>query len=232
MRRVIQLSLLAVILSGGALLYGCGSSNNDQGVSFTALGYNSMDEDLKCDPETFITGMSIPISAGTTEETLANAGQAIYSCINLQNNMSTQFVRVERVFHEFFIEGASIQPPTSSAPVSIVVGPAAGASGTPTAGGSSLPQGFEAANNVSAPFIAVPAEVMEWIVLNRNVLPEPPFTMGVTHYVTGITSAGDRLNTNKLTMFVVVTPDVIIPPEEVVDTEATPEAEDETTTEE
>ena len=218
MRRAIQLGLFIAMAGGGILLHGCGSSNNDQGMSFTAIGYNAADEDRRCQPDTFITGMTVPISFGTTGETLINAGQPIFSCIDLQNNMSTQFLRVERVFHEFYIEGASIQPPSSSAPLSIVVGPPASTS-TPTAG-SSLPPGFTAANNVSAPFIAVPAEVLEWITLNRNSLPEPPFTMGVTHYVTAMTSAGDRLNSNKLTMFIVVTPDVIIPPEE-----ATPSVE-------
>ena len=222
MRRLIQVGISLLVLGGAAgALHGCGSSNNDQGVSFTAIGYNTFDENRVCQPDTFTTGMSIPISMGTTGETLVNSGQAVYSCINLQNNMTTMFIRTDRVFHEFFIEGASAQPPSSSAPLSIVLGPgkgsdAAGLQGSPS---SSLPPGMTNANSMSAPFIAIPAEIMEWISLNREALPEPPFTMGVTHYVSGVTSSGDRLNSNPLTMFVVVTPDVIIPP-----AETTPEA--------
>ncbi|NMC63360.1 MAG: hypothetical protein GYA55_09365, partial [SAR324 cluster bacterium] len=100
---------------------------------------------------------------------------------------------------------------------------------------SSLSPGFQAANMISAGFIAVPVEVTTWLALNRASLPEPPFTMAVTHYVTGVTSSGDRLETNKLTLFVVVTPDVIITPEttnpEVTATPkgtATPKSGDET----
>ncbi|NMC64133.1 MAG: hypothetical protein GYA55_13295, partial [SAR324 cluster bacterium] len=42
MRRVIQISLFIVLCgSMASLLPGCGSSNNDQGMSFTAIGYNA-----------------------------------------------------------------------------------------------------------------------------------------------------------------------------------------------
>ena len=56
MRRLIQVGISLLVLgAAGGMLHGCGSSNNDQGVSFTAIGYNSMDDSRVCQPSTFIT---------------------------------------------------------------------------------------------------------------------------------------------------------------------------------
>lgn len=228
MRRTICLSLCAIVLAGaGAVLFGCGSSNNDQGTAFTAIGYNAMDANGLCQ-STFITGLKVPISYGTTAEGFTSTALPVLSCMTLSNNLQNEFIRVERVFEDFYIEGASVQPPSSSTALSLVLGP----NGTPNSN-SSLPEGFKAPNQAIAPFAAIPSEVMEWIGLNRDVLPEPPFTMTVTHYVTAVTSAGDTLDSNSLSLFVAVQPDVIIPPEEatpvpdVTPTAASTEAETE-----
>ena len=220
MRRLFQATILTGLLCAmGTVLHGCGSANNDQGVSFTLIGYNAVDSNNVCDSGTFVTGLQMPIDQGSATESSSTA-DAVYGCLTIQNNMSTVGIRVDHVFHEFYIEGASVQPPSSSAPLSIVLGPSA--SSTPTAGSSTLPSGFNAASSATVGFIAIPAEITSWIALNKNSLPEPPFTMSVAHTVTGVTTAGDRLDTNKADLYVVVTPDVIIPPDDSSDSTVTP----------
>ena len=220
MRRLFQVTILTgLLVAAGTALHGCGSANNDQGMSFTLVGYNAVTTANKCDPTTFVTGIEMPINGGSATETTTNPS-AVYLCMTLQNNMSSVGIRIDHVFHQFYIEGASIQPPDSSAPLSIVLGPSAVEATTTASSGisqppaSSLPPGFNVANSATVGFIAIPAEVRSWIALNKNSLPETPFTMSVSHTVTGVTTSGDRLDTNTAALFVVVTPDIIIPPSE------------------
>ena len=58
----------------------------------------------------------------------------------------------------------------------------------------------------------VPAEVRQWLVLNKNFLPELPFTMEVRGFVPGISSAGNRYDTNEVKIFVQFVPDIVITP--------------------
>jgi hypothetical protein len=53
---------------------------------------------------------------------------------------------------------------------------------------------------------------MEWINLNRNALPEAPFHLIVTSYMTGISSGGDRFDTNREQLFLEMIPDNVIAP--------------------
>ena len=113
MRRLFQATLLGGLLCAfGIGIYGCGSSNNDQGMSFTLVSYNAVDSSGKCDPDTLLTGMEIPINSGSGSESSSSL-TAVFSCMTLQNNLSGQGLRVERVLHDFYIEGASVQPPSA-----------------------------------------------------------------------------------------------------------------------
>lgn len=247
--KVITSALAATAFIVGAL--GCGSaSNNDQGVSFSAIGFAAQDDDGACTLDIGTTGVIVPITFGTVAEDFAISG--IISCILLQNNMSSQSVRVERLYLSYHIPGASEQPPDTSIPLSVVLSPlnqeapldgggsgggdesetasadssASGSQdeastdpdssiGGSTAKTSSLPSGFQGfGNRVSAPFFSVPPEIRQWLAFNRTALPETPFVMEITVYAQGMTSGGDRMNTNPLSLFADVIEDRIIPPDE------------------
>ena len=77
-----------------------------------------------------------------------------------------------------------------------------------TTGGAVTPTGF------CGEVFVVPSEIVAWINLNRGSMPELPFTMEITAYATGVTSAGDRLDTNPIKYFVQFTPDEVVPPTE------------------
>jgi hypothetical protein len=58
----------------------------------------------------------------------------------------------------------------------------------------------------------VPPEIGEWLALNRDSLPEPPFQMTLVTTAYGVTTAGDRIETNSLPYLIVVYEDRVITP--------------------
>ncbi len=201
-------------------LLGCGSgSSNDQGVSFTLLGFY---DDLEGDPELVrvvplsFSGSEIQgdqFQDGFTDQT--NISGAIISFAGSQNNLSQVFIRTDAAYLSYFIPGASRQPPDTATAYSLVLGPAvsAGAAASDDPFISTLPPALADVENVGyAPVSIVPADVMTWLNLNRTALPELPFDMIVTAYVSGVTSAGDRLDSNEVQYLVKFTPDNVIPP--------------------
>jgi hypothetical protein len=192
-----------------AFLVGCGGgSNNDQGVGFSLIGFNAV-EDGECQEDTFISAAGAPLSDAGGQE---GPDIGLFTCATVQNNTTTQFVRTDRMLLEYYIDGASEQPPSTSTGVSTFLGPASGGEGT-NPPDSTLPGSLEGVENramLSFPY--VPVSIREWLSLNRNSLPEPPFEMTVVATVTGVTSAGDRIETNPASLLVVVSPDVPIQP--------------------
>jgi hypothetical protein len=194
-------------------MFGCGSStNNDQGVVFTHLGYYQDFAEDCGDIPTGMTGAIVPLSSpfegfGSFHEVL--------SVLGFSNSLAGQTLRVQRVFFDYEIPGATKQPPSTSWVLSSTLGPAGG--DDDEEGGStidsSLPEHFGSqCNQVYAQVPIVTTQVMEWINLNRHSLPEAPFTMIVSSYATGLTSAGDRYDTNVEQIILDFTPDNIIPP--------------------
>jgi len=221
MRRMIRIGVGVLVGASVVFGLGCGTAtNNDQGVSVTLLGYFSPDSDGLCtatDPKP-LSGAISPISDSAVTEPTARAGE-VSGCAGVLNNLSGQFIRTQRIYMDYFIPGASVQPPSTSFPMGAVVGPATGTTttgSTSNSGGSSLPPSFTGDNGpgnfVVADVAVVPVEVMAWINLNRNSLPELPFTMTVTSHVRGVTSAGDVVETNDVDFAVTLTPDNIIAP--------------------
>ena len=58
----------------------------------------------------------------------------------------------------------------------------------------------------------IPAEIRQWMSLNRNSVPERAFVMTVRTVVSGVGTAGDRCDTNGADLFVQVNDDTIITP--------------------
>lgn len=219
----------ALIVLMAFALGSCGSaSNNDQGVAFTLLGFFAAGDVDGCDLPAGELGQFTPIGeldsssiVGDSEES-GDSG-AVLTYLGIQNNLTGQFIRTDRVLLSYYIEGASAQPPSTTLALSSVVGPSvvASDSSSDTEGGatndpfdSSLPPGFdnESCSREFLQFMVVPPDIRAWINLNKGSLPEAPFVMTATVEVTGLTSAGARLTTNPATYDVIFTPDPIIPP--------------------
>lgn len=262
-------TLSAVAIACG----GNGASNNDQGMSVTFLGlFNSTNltavggggaggvggltpGNQGCGqlPSVFIGG-SLRLgqaepepSNSTTDSNLSGTNEAgsYVSVVGVQNNLYGQVFRADRVYIDYYIPGASAQPPSTSVPVSLLAGPAesaaggqlpgAGAGGAGGAAGGTLrdpgirrpaytslpPSLANICNRALAQVTVVPAAVREWLNFNRDLTPEAPYKMEVTIRVSGLTSGGDRLDTNDGTFDFEILPETLIVP---TDGLVTPEA--------
>jgi hypothetical protein len=211
-----KLYLFNCLLAGVALfvlsLSGCGDdTRNDQGVSFTFLGwFNDTSGTVG------VTAIAAPLS-GSNPEVPTDQGGTIGGIIakyaGLQNNLSGQTIRAERAYHSYFVPGASIQPPSTSVSVALTLGPASENDDLPFEGESTLPGNLSKRGDVGyAGVPVVTADVRDFINMNRERFPEPPFVMEVTTYVSGVTSAGNRLETNEFQIEVIWTPDNVVAP--------------------
>jgi len=193
MKRIAK-CLLAIVAA--TALWSCGSaSNNDQGVSFTLFGFFTSE-----------TGGTGEVGANVPLSTRSEGNQGfIATYYGLQNNMTGVGIRTQRAMISYYVEGSTIQPPDTTQAVAALMGPSGSALG------SSLPPGFANGKNIAyAGVPIVPPDIMAWLNLNRASLPELPFQMTVRTYITGITTAGDRLDTNPLDFRVTFLPDEII----------------------
>lgn len=204
--------VVAGFLVAGAVA-GCGSaSSNDQGTSFSLLGFFT-EAGEEGEPLPTFANITFPISE-LDEEGEATVG-AETSVMGVENFLGCQGLRADRLHLSYFVPGATDQPPSTIQAVSAIMGPSGGSSEGESVSGceSSLPPGF--ANISSRAFVTVPvvpAAVREWIVLNRGSLPEAPFNLIVSAYVSGVTTAGDRYESNSVEISAEVTPDTIIAP--------------------
>jgi hypothetical protein len=223
--------LLAALVVGTAL-YGCGSSSpNDQGTTFTLLGYFAeLPDDASDDTlPTALTGVGILISDPSIEAPPSGSnlgGGTVAAVLGFQNNLSAQFLRTDQVFFDYIVPGASAQPPSTNYPLSMVLGAAdSNLQATPT---SSLPGGFDGLSHRGfAQVTVLPAEIREWLNFHRTSLPPRPFVMTVRSYVSGVTSAGDRIDSNSADLFIQVNDDALIPPTTPTPSSSSDELEEE-----
>lgn len=207
MRKFILISLVAVGLMS------CGTaSNNDQGVAFTAYGWAAPDDEGICTFGLVNTG-TVTISGGSALiEGQLPSGEIFLApslCFVIGSNLTKQTIRADRMFYEFRIPGASEQPPTTSAPFSVVLSPPQEGS----EGGEGEEDGPKA-QSVTIGGRVLPNEIIQWISLNRGKLPSTPFRMEGIYRVSGVTSAGDRMETNEIGFNFSVVEDNVIPPGE------------------
>lgn len=217
MNKIFKTLAITSLLAG---LTSCGSAgtSNDQGVSFTLYG---MFRDATC--ETGLTGLLLPLSSDPEAN---GSGTGAIAALGLQNNM-TQAIRTRRVFMKYYIEGAEVQPPSTSQPLGLYMAPGAvvdnntlvdnilgegnqGEGEEDTGGGESAVTSVE--STACGEFVAVPSEILSYLSFNRASLPELPYKMRVEISVSGIGSAGDEYMTNPLDLYVEVLEDNIITP--------------------
>ncbi|MBN8550140.1 MAG: hypothetical protein J0M12_12555 [Deltaproteobacteria bacterium] len=211
--------LLAGVVIAGTLVSCGSSSNNNQGVSFTLLGYFASAGETDSTGETTtlppgLTGLSITISDTDNEAPPSPTnfgGGTILAYVGTQNNIVTEFIRVDQSFIQYIVPGASAQPPSTNYALALTLGPGQSSSLTPPT--SSLPGSFDGYPNIGyAQIPIISSDIRAWLNLNRGLLPEMPFIMTVKTVLSGVTSAGDRLYTNDADIFVQVNSDTIIAP--------------------
>lgn len=257
---IIVTPILAIIGCGGN-----GASSNDQGVSVTLLGLFQTSTSTATGGTTGTTGNNLtgcgqlpqPLSVGfislgqtmpqptatpsgssggsSTSGLSTDPSGSVYAVVGLQNNLYGQVFRADRVLLEYYIPGASVQPPSTNVALNMLAGPAeagtqggvAGAVGAVTGGirrpiVTSLPPTFnQICNRAFTQVPIIPAPIREWLVFNSNQLPEAPFDLEIIITVTGLSSGGNRYDTNQGLFTISVVPEIpVIPPTPAVATNA------------
>ena len=179
-------------------------------------------------------GDALPESdSGSSSANGTDPSSSYVVAIGVQNNLAGQYYRGDRLLLDYYIPGSSLQPPSTNVALSIFAGPAptsggssgggasgaSGASGSPGLGGglrrpgqTSLPPTFNNLCNQSYAVAAIiPASVREWLNFNRAALPEPPYSMEVYALVSGLSSSGNRYDTNTAVLHVDVLPETFVP---------------------
>jgi hypothetical protein len=142
---------------------------------------------------------------------LQDPGGTLYATLGVQNNMYGQFFRADRLLLEYYVPGASVQPPSTNVAVNFLVGPAESSQSTVAAGNSastaggglrrpvvtSLPPSYsQVCNRSYVPTAIIPAPVREWLNFNRGQLPQAPFELEIIMTISGLSSSGNRYETN------------------------------------
>lgn len=183
-----------------AAIVGCGTASNDQGTSFTLLGFGNLTEDattsaITCSSTSFTNNIDVALS------NLTQGNGVISACPVMQNNLTGMTVRTERINLSYYIPGATEQPPSTTTAGTIVLG-ASGTSSSTTTTTNAIPS--KATLNINA----VPQAVRTWLSLNRSKLPKAPFSMDITVSVSGVTGSGDLIESNQALLQANVTSDL------------------------
>ena len=108
--------------------FGCGTAtNNDQGVVFRALGFfsdSSGGSGQAGDITPLFTDSSFFQGVAGTGSTTAFDGRSLDATIGVENNLGTQFIRIERIDCEYSIQGSSLAVPDDSLTYTSSVDPA------------------------------------------------------------------------------------------------------------
>ena len=202
-------------------LTGCGQLPQALAGGFISLGQTFLDP----------TATPLPGFVGLT----VDPSGAVYAAVGIQNNMYGQVFRADRVLLNYYIPGSSVQPPSTNVAVNLLAGPAEAGLGTNTTTGgtavqtgtnlrrpvvTSLPPTFnQICNRAFAQVPIIPSPVREWLNFNSNQLPEAPFDLEVIVQLTGLSSGGNRYDTNEALFTFSVLPEIqVVPPTPVTTT--------------
>lgn len=196
-RRIISCALFA-----GLICTGCGSSgDNDQGVSFRAVGLftGDLSEDKCTAPTTdkaiADAGLSLALADPRLDLGYPSAADAFMVChgyIWLQNDLNKQAIVVDRIDYTYEVPGARISIPANSAPVGFRINPADSPEGTQNPFGQV---------NVFLGHLTgqlVPPQIISFLRQNQPSLPELPYVMIVHITARGRSDNGDVFVSNEI----------------------------------
>ena len=193
------LTALAVMIAPS----GCGSAgstNNDQGTSFTNIGYfqaGSSDDSngLAGSIIALGTDRAFITAENTGGETVLLEGQILTAAMGLTNRLradtnqladeSGNFIQVTKIDCRYQVPGAdpSLDIPTDTNFVGGLVEPG---------------------DQLFVTFPIITPDLFAFLNASRNSLPEFPFRMFLACSATGVTRAGDTITTNESNFLVVV----------------------------
>lgn len=182
-----------------ALAAGCGgASSNNQGTSFLAFGWSDLANIASPSPN--LAALQVPLATDTAileTNGLGLEGSAYFVAMALQNRLTTQFIRVARVDCSYDIQGTGLFVPDESINVSAIIAPTEDAEAEEGAN-STLVE--ESGNFKYVGFPIITTDILSYLNVNRNSLPELPFRITATCHAVGVTQAGDTLETNDITL--------------------------------
>jgi len=199
--------LFALVLSliFGLASCGGGASNNDQGTSFLAYGYFQPEEpdDLGGD-RVGVTGLILPLFTDTARipDVYGIWADGLLAAVEMgiENRLSQQFIRVDRIDCDYDIQGSELNVPSDSHSASYVLGPRVILEDG--SGGSTADEEAPDANKVYASFEVISPDIYSFLAVNQAYLPALPFRMTAVCRATGVTQAGDVLTTNRLHLLI------------------------------
>ncbi len=197
MTRALLASVLALGSIAGAVSCGGTGSNNDQGTSFLALGYFG--------DETGGTGLSrVDALLAPDSATIVTAGgfqadgNQVDVFIGFQNRLSNQFIRLERVECSYAIPGASplLAIPDDSYNTAAVISASPSSDDRDPDTGEAVPLPTDGGSRLFYGFTILSPDLISYINVNRNLLPELPFRMNVSCRGVAVAQSGDVLISN------------------------------------
>ena len=200
MTKALLASLLAVGAVAGAMSCGGTGSNNDQGTSFLALGYFA-DSGGNAGDAGALALLSPDSAVIVTEPNGFQAdGNEVLTFIGFQNRLANQFLRLERIECSYSIPGASplLQIPDDSFNTATIIGPSPQADDRDDTTNVTIPLPTVGGTRVFFQFIIVSTDIISYINVNRNLLPELPFRLNVTCHGVAVTQAGDVIVSNEV----------------------------------
>lgn len=208
--RLAKISCLLVL----SFLVACGdATRNSGGTSFTFFGWFA--------DATGTEGASARI---TSFNTLV-ADSALFA--GLQNNLAGQGITVDVVKNSYYIPGSTVSIPDTIFPINAFLRPTAlGDEGNFGNAVSTLPEGVFTGDNVSyTQTLLVTPQIAEFLTLNREAFPQFPFDLIVTTSIEGVTTAGQRVETNAVTFNFAIDSDLAINGGFAVDADADADAD-------
>ena len=184
-----KLGLTGIALVVGVL--GCGSSttNNDQGASFSALGFFTA---ATPEPPPGLSGLNATLSQDSAASGFASQSLAY---IGLENRLTNSFIRVTKIDCDYNVPAATIPIPSDSISTSGFIN-ASPSIGGPTIGGSGTATATGTGTRLYLQFQLISPSIYAYLNSNRNALPELPFQVQILCTATGITNAGKTFETN------------------------------------
>ncbi len=204
-RRAVGVALLLGL--AGMTGAGCGDDENNQGVSFRAVGiFQGEESDGECtvpnaDLAIADAGISFPLDGllfgfDVVQGGFPNSSLGFSICrayIQLTNDLINQSINVERIDFEYEIPGSRIAVPMNSMPTGFRINPS---NADPDTAGA--PLGLVNTIFVQPDRQLVPSSLIQFLRQNEPSLPQVPYVMIVHITAHGRTDTGDTLVSNEL----------------------------------
>ncbi len=199
-------TLVTSAIALGAVSCGGTSSNNDQGTSFLAFGYfaDTTGETGSAGQLVILAPDSATVVATSNGVQFLADGNNVLTTIGLQNRLASQFIRVQRIDCSYNIPGADagFSIPDDSFNSATIIGASPTADDRDDETGVAVPLGTEDGSRGFVEFEVASPDILAYVNVNRNRLPELPFRMNVSCRAVGVTQSGDTLTSNELVYFI------------------------------